>query len=246
MDGISLTASELSSPTGQTANLKHNFKTFSLLRQQDDRISQFESNLQKTLELLSRHQTDRSCASDRKTEIPVESNTLSTQPILTTVPTTTNNYEEVQNASPKSMRETLVPVETGNTESQVELHAEELSRISHVSNTFKSSSLESEIRSLKMQLSDLEKENQILKSSLHSLSLVRNSVTEFETRRSERAGDQRELQELRAKLSEAQSDNESLRQELLKIKSESYSKFETLQKNNDELLESYEQRVNIT
>ena len=259
MEELSLTASE-STVEVQPGSTKNNFKTFSLLRQQDDRITHFENNLQKTLDLLNIYQTERSNImktqqQEEREETPQQLNMDAFQHTDIDTPRHTNIetiadiepaheiHTDLQDINNASKSESLASTERENRERQAELRIEDLSRLSATSNTFKISSLESEIRSLKVQMNDLERENQILKNSLNSLSLMRNTVTGFESRPSVSFTEQKEIHELRVRLTDAQSENESLRQDLLKVKTESFSRFETLQRNNDELLESYEQRV---
>lgn len=235
----------------QATSGRQNFKTFNLLRQQDDLISQFENNLQKTLDLLNKRQTERysTLTTDDKNAYPQEEvNNMEKAEYefpsgYNAVPA--HLEEDHYPMNPTSVNQSMMPLNEANTQLQDEIQAEDLSQISNRSNGLKTSILEAEIRSLKVQLEDYEKENEILKSSLSTLSLARNTYSENEARRDTVQADQREVNELRSKVDDLQSENENLRQDVIKTKTESFRKFETLQKNNDELLESYEERVNF-
>jgi predicted RNase H-like nuclease (RuvC/YqgF family) len=170
---------------------KGNFKTFTLLRQQENLISQFESNLQKTLELL-------------------------------------NNKSPTQSVD-VSMQEG----EKGRSITFENNDFMKSSRVEQPQNFF-----DKENYALKLEIKDLKRENEMLKVNLNSMTANKNTE---ERQRVEPL--QREIEELRKKLSDANSENDTLRAEIIKVKTDSFKKYEQLQKNNDELLVSYEERV---
>ncbi len=171
---------------------KSNFKTFSLLRHQENLISQFESNLQKTLELL-------------------------------------NNKSPTNNST--------VPVLT---EDKASSYATDRTDNENGSKVFegKMSGLERENITLKVENKDLKREIEILKSNLNTLTSSKNNED-----RENHSLLSSENEDLKKRISDYQAENEALRSEILKIKTDAFKKYEQLQKNNDELLASYEERV---
>jgi len=174
---------------------KSNFKTFSLLRHQENLISQFESNLQKTLELLNnKSPTNKSLvpsiAEERSFSYATDRN---------------------ETDSNTKMLETKISV------------------------------LERENIALKAENKDLQREIESLKSNLNSLTMSKNNEDKEKLNLLTS-----ENEDLKKKLAESQSENENLRSEILKIKTDAFKKYEQLQKNNDELLASYEERVKST
>ena len=197
------------------------------------------------MDLLSKHQSEKSTVHSNKEDISQPQNQSNREYEEKSEFTQSLPKDTHISGDPISLRESIIPAEETNVHAQVEFQCEDLSRASNRSNMFKVNSLESELRLLKMQLNDMEQENGILKKNLATLSLAKSSTVETEQRYSVSPSEQREIEEMRSKLNDLQNENENLRQEILKVKTESFRKFETLQKNNDELLESYEQRVSF-
>ena len=193
------------------SNSKQNFKTFSLLRQQENLINQFEGNLQKTMDLLHKRQTHR----------PIQGST--------------SNYQyESGNYSMSRTRAQETNADAAEAGAYSALNQKSTS-------DYRIIALENENKSLRAQIKDLENENEILKSSL-------NTITLTNQRMSERhpivriANEQTELD--RSKILELDQQNETLKQDIIKIKTEAIKKYEQLQKDNDSLLQAYEERVN--
>ena len=170
---------------------KSNFKTFSLLRKQENLISQFESNLQKTMDLLNKK------PSDSMLEDPnYNSNSVPDQQIVES-----SNKDTLQ---------------------------------------FKIVTIEKENIALRTNVTNLERENEILKSTINTLILSKRTSDEDKTKDSPR---KLHAMELRTKVDELTEENERLRQNIIKIKEDMFKRYEQLQKGNDELLMSYEERV---
>ena len=166
--------------------------TYDLLRKQENILSQFENNLQKTMSLLH-NQSPTAIRTDEDTSNLISHNS----------PFVAHTRESYRYGDPKL------------------------------------NLLEKENMNLKLEIRELENENAILKRDLNNLKLhQRTNSFENMTQRL------MDIEELKQKNKMLNAENEELRAELKKVKAEYYMKYENLQKNNDELLLSYEERVN--
>ena len=169
---------------------KSNFKTFSLLKKQENFNSQIESNLHKTMDVFNKNAVD-----------DLKNNTF----IVPTQETIENSYKDSQK--------------------------------------FKITTLEKENDVLKMNVDNLERENEILKSSISTLTLSKGVSDEYKRNDSLHKA---QIIEFRSKIDELTDENERLREEIIKNKENMFKRYEQLQKGNDELLISYEERVHYT
>jgi hypothetical protein len=100
----------------------------------------------------------------------------------------------------------------------------------------------------------LEVENSELRSTIKSLKRENDSLKiDLNMKRSTARGDDgsrsfrgsiSDYEEMKIKITTLQSENESLRQELFKVKSDYSNRYESLRKTNDEVLSSFEEKVN--
>jgi hypothetical protein len=108
---------------------------------------------------------------------------------------------------------------------------------------FKMLALEKENGALKSNIASLERENEILKSSLNTLSLAKR--TEDEIARKSVSPQKAQVTELRGRIEELTSENEHLRGDIIKLKEDMFQKYDYLQKSNDDLLVSYDERFKL-
>lgn len=216
MDSVKLGNSQILS-TGDSSrtsvsNSKQNFKTFSLLRQQENLISQFESNLQKTIDLLNKRQTHRN-PNAADSGFLLESTNISVM--------ANEHYDPQIDCS-------TVIAPTGVSS------CPKTSDIKHVA-------LENENKTLRKQIKELEKEREILRKNLNSISLANQRILE----QASMPTNSMEQDQQKSKIQELEFQNDHLKQEVVKVKIEASKKCEQLQKENEELFRTYEQRVSL-
>lgn len=233
-------AKSLQSPTeSQNGSGKQNFKTFSLLRQQDDLISKFEDNIQKTLSLLSKHNVEK------PTSIVVQDNSSSmhqesTQPCESIQKGHSISLSQGSMLLDKVKNETLQ-----RDEEDIKCH----SRISVATEQNRMSIIDAPLNFYKPQSRILDTQpntEDLLNDSSDHIDIPASSIHEKEEDNLEDRylrSNQNITEELNRKVEELQIENDDLRKETIKIKTDSFRKLENMQKKNDELLSSSEERV---
>ena len=185
-------------------------KTMNMISTQNDLLSQFEFNLQKTFEILSKQQ--HILKKDRDFIETDETIGLSTALTL--------NDAESFRGDPKNFGVKNAQTPDFKDENNTHSMSQRENRL-HVDDHSK-------------QLGDVKKFSKLLNEEcLRHMSLDK-VISGGEN-----------IENLKKKINDLDNENEKLRGDIVSIKIDSFQKYEVLQKNNDALLVSYENKVNL-